>query len=154
VVNRTVPHSDILHGANEPDPSLQPDKELNSAEKINQGNVIGEGFGPGQQHDNKRPLKDGAHTLGLGHQWEVGTQVLDKGAGVKAETGHSTGSPGICWSLRTVRHPLSLRTARPFSFSWGSASMRSNCKAFSQLVIKGFRPLVGGTISGLVVLVL
>jgi hypothetical protein len=32
--------------------------------------------------------------------------------------------------------------------------MRSNCKAFSQLVIKGERPLVGGTISGLIVLVL
>jgi hypothetical protein len=30
--------------------------------------------------------------------------------------------------------------------------MRSNCKAFSQLVTKGERPLVGGTISGLVVL--
>jgi hypothetical protein len=30
--------------------------------------------------------------------------------------------------------------------------MRSNCKAFSQLVIKGKRPLVGGAISGLVVL--
>jgi hypothetical protein len=30
--------------------------------------------------------------------------------------------------------------------------MRSNCEAFSQLVIKGERPLVGGTISGLVVL--
>jgi hypothetical protein len=30
--------------------------------------------------------------------------------------------------------------------------MRSNCKAFSQLVIKGERPLVGGTISGLLVL--
>ena len=30
--------------------------------------------------------------------------------------------------------------------------MRSNCKAFSQLVIKGERPHVGGTISGLVVL--
>jgi hypothetical protein len=30
--------------------------------------------------------------------------------------------------------------------------MRSNCKAFSQLVIKGERTLVGGTISGLVVL--
>jgi hypothetical protein len=29
--------------------------------------------------------------------------------------------------------------------------MRSNCKAFSQLVIKGERLLVGGTISGLVV---
>jgi hypothetical protein len=32
--------------------------------------------------------------------------------------------------------------------------MRSNCKAFSQLVIKRERPLVGGTISGLVALVL
>ena len=30
--------------------------------------------------------------------------------------------------------------------------MRSSCKAFSQLVIKGGRLLVGGTISGLVVL--
>ena len=30
--------------------------------------------------------------------------------------------------------------------------MRSNCKAFPQLVIKGERTLVGGTISGLVVL--
>jgi hypothetical protein len=30
--------------------------------------------------------------------------------------------------------------------------MRSKCKAFSQLVIKGERPVVGGTISGLVVL--
>ena len=30
--------------------------------------------------------------------------------------------------------------------------MRSSCGAFSQLVIKGERPLVGGTISGLVAL--
>jgi hypothetical protein len=30
--------------------------------------------------------------------------------------------------------------------------MRSNCKAFSQLVIKGERSLVGGAISGLVCL--
>ena len=30
--------------------------------------------------------------------------------------------------------------------------MRSNCKAFSQLVIKRAGPIVGGTISGLVVL--
>jgi hypothetical protein len=30
--------------------------------------------------------------------------------------------------------------------------MRSSCKAFSQLVIKGERPLVGCAISGLVVL--
>jgi hypothetical protein len=41
---------------------------------------------------------------------------------------------------------------RERSFSWGSASMRSSCGAFSQLVIKGVEPLVGGTISGLVVL--
>jgi hypothetical protein len=32
--------------------------------------------------------------------------------------------------------------------------MRSNCKVFSQLVIKGGGPLVGGAISGMVVLVL
>jgi hypothetical protein len=30
--------------------------------------------------------------------------------------------------------------------------MRSSCKAFSQLVIKGERPIVGGAILGLVVL--
>jgi hypothetical protein len=41
---------------------------------------------------------------------------------------------------------------RERSFSWGNASMRSSCGAFSQLVIKGWGPLVGGTISGLVVL--
>jgi hypothetical protein len=41
---------------------------------------------------------------------------------------------------------------RERSFSWGNASMSSSCKAFSQLVIKGERPLVGGTISGLVAL--
>jgi hypothetical protein len=43
---------------------------------------------------------------------------------------------------------------RERSFSWGSASIRSSCGAFSQLVIKGGVPLVGGTIFGLVVLVL
>jgi hypothetical protein len=32
--------------------------------------------------------------------------------------------------------------------------MRYNCKAFSQLVIKGERPPLSGTIPGLVVLVL
>jgi hypothetical protein len=42
---------------------------------------------------------------------------------------------------------------RERSFRWGNASMRPNCRAFNQLVIKGERPLVGGTISGLVVLV-
>jgi hypothetical protein len=36
----------------------------------------------------------------------------------------------------------------------GNDSMRSKSKAFSQLVIKGERPLVGGTIPGLVVLIL
>jgi hypothetical protein len=41
---------------------------------------------------------------------------------------------------------------RKRNFSWGNASRRSSCKAFSQLVNKGGRPLVGGTISGLVVL--
>jgi hypothetical protein len=41
---------------------------------------------------------------------------------------------------------------RERSFSWGSASMRPSCQAFSQLVIKGERPLVGGTISELAVL--
>ena len=43
---------------------------------------------------------------------------------------------------------------RERSFSWGNASMRSSCKAFPQLVIKGERPHVSGTISGLLVLVL
>ena len=43
---------------------------------------------------------------------------------------------------------------RERGFSWGSASMRSSCKALSQLVIKGEGPHVGGTIPGLVVLVL
>jgi hypothetical protein len=41
---------------------------------------------------------------------------------------------------------------RERSFSWESASMRSSCGAFSQLVIKQGEPIVGGTISGLVVL--
>jgi hypothetical protein len=40
---------------------------------------------------------------------------------------------------------------RERSFSWGSASMRSSCGTFSQLVMKQGGPLVGGTISGLVV---
>ena len=41
---------------------------------------------------------------------------------------------------------------RERSFSWGSASMRSSCGAFSQLVIKWREPLVGGTTFGLVFL--
>jgi hypothetical protein len=47
-----------------------------------------------------------------------------------------------------------LNTAGVITEKGGNASMRSNCKAFSQLVIKGKRPLVGGSISELVVLVL
>jgi hypothetical protein len=43
---------------------------------------------------------------------------------------------------------------RERSFSWGSAFMRSSCGEFSQLLIKWGGPLVGGAISGLVVLVL
>ena len=38
---------------------------------------------------------------------------------------------------------------RERSFSWGNASMRSSCGAFSQLVIKVRGPLVVGNISGL-----
>jgi hypothetical protein len=38
---------------------------------------------------------------------------------------------------------------RERSFSWRNASTRSSCKAFSQLMIKGGGPLVGGAISGL-----
>ena len=41
---------------------------------------------------------------------------------------------------------------REKSFSWGSASMRSSCGAFSHLAINRGGPFVGGTISGLVVL--
>jgi hypothetical protein len=41
---------------------------------------------------------------------------------------------------------------RERSFSWGNASMRSNCKAFSQLVISVGGPIVGGAIPGLAVL--
>jgi hypothetical protein len=41
---------------------------------------------------------------------------------------------------------------RERSFSWGNASMGSSCGTFSQLVIKKGGSLVGGAISGLVVL--
>ena len=41
---------------------------------------------------------------------------------------------------------------RERSFSWGNVSIRSSCKAFSQLVIKGGGPLVDDAICGLVVL--
>jgi hypothetical protein len=41
---------------------------------------------------------------------------------------------------------------RERSFSWGNASMRSSCKAFSHLVIQGEEPLVDGIIPGLAVL--
>ena len=53
-------------------------------------------------------------------------------------------------SLVSTWHSWSYHRER--NFSWGNVSMRSSCGAFSQLVIKGFRPLVGGIISGLVVL--
>jgi hypothetical protein len=59
---------------------------------------------------------------------------------------------GVLASFMSTWHSWSYHRER--SFSWGNASIRSNCKTFSQLVIKGERPLVGGTISGLVVLVL
>jgi hypothetical protein len=54
------------------------------------------------------------------------------------------------WFCVSTWHSWSYHRGR--SFSWGNASMRSSCKAFSQLVIKGRGPLVGGTISELVVL--
>jgi hypothetical protein len=57
---------------------------------------------------------------------------------------------GVLAGFVSTWHSWSYHRER--SFSWGNASMRSNCKAFSQLVIKGERSLVGGTISGLVVL--
>jgi hypothetical protein len=41
---------------------------------------------------------------------------------------------------------------RERSFSWGSASIRSSCGPFSQLVIKGRGPLVGSAIPGLIIL--
>jgi hypothetical protein len=41
---------------------------------------------------------------------------------------------------------------REGNFSWGNVSMRSNCKAFSQLVMKWGVPILGGAILGLVVL--
>ena len=42
--------------------------------------------------------------------------------------------------------------ARERSFSWGSASMRSSCGAFSQLVIKRGGGLVSDAVSGMVIL--
>jgi hypothetical protein len=41
---------------------------------------------------------------------------------------------------------------RERSLPWGNDSMRSSCKAFSQLVVKRAGPMVDGAISGLVVL--
>jgi hypothetical protein len=62
------------------------------------------------------------------------------------------GRQSVVASFVSTWHSWSYHRER--SFSWGNASMRSNCKTFSQLVIKGESPLVGGTTSGLVVLVL
>jgi hypothetical protein len=58
----------------------------------------------------------------------------------------------LYWLVLTSQRDTGWSYHRERSFSWGSASMRSSCKAFSQLVIKWGGPLVGGTISGLVVL--
>jgi hypothetical protein len=54
----------------------------------------------------------------------------------------------LCVNLSQVE----VITEKERRFSWGSSSRRSSCGAFSQLVIKGGGPFVGGTISGLVVL--
>ena len=54
------------------------------------------------------------------------------------------------WFCVSTWHSWSYHRER--SFSWGNTSMRSSCKAFSQLVIKGEGPIVSGAIPGLVVL--
>lgn len=51
-----------------------------------------------------------------------------------------------------LRNQLYWSYHRERSFRWGNGSMRSSWKAFSQLVVKCGRPLVGSAISGLVVL--
>ena len=56
------------------------------------------------------------------------------------------------WFCVATRHKLEFSAIREKSLSWGNASVRSSCKASSQLVIKGGRPIVGGAIPGLVVL--
>jgi hypothetical protein len=68
-----------------------------------------------------------------------------------AETLHSSDSHLVYW-LVLCQLDTSWSYHRERSFSWGNASTRSSYKAFSQLVIKWERPLVGGTSSGLVVL--
>ena len=57
----------------------------------------------------------------------------------------------LYWQV-LCQHDTGWSYHRERSFSWGSASMRSICKAFSQLVIKARGPFVSGAISGLVVL--
>jgi hypothetical protein len=47
--------------------------------------------------------------------------------------------PSVLASFVSIWHSWSYHWER--SFSWGSASMRSNCGAFSLLVIKGEDPL-------------
>jgi hypothetical protein len=54
------------------------------------------------------------------------------------------------WFCVSTWHKLDYHRER--SLPWGNASMRSSCKAFSQLVIKGGGLIVGGAIPGLVVL--
>jgi hypothetical protein len=66
--------------------------------------------------------------------------------------GHQTVLGVLLASFVSTWHSWSYHRER--SFMWGNASMRSSCGAFSQLVIKGERPLVGGTIPGLVDLIL
>ena len=56
--------------------------------------------------------------------------------------------PSVLAGFVSTWHKLELSQ----SFSWENASMRSSCKALYQLVIKKGGPLVGGVISGLVVL--
>ena len=70
----------------------------------------------------------------------------------------------LYWLALCVNLTLAGVNHRERSLSWGKASMRSSCKAFSQLVIKGggpsplwvvpslAQPIVGGAIPGLVVL--
>jgi hypothetical protein len=54
------------------------------------------------------------------------------------------------WFCVSTWHSWSYHRER--SISWGNASMRFSCKAFSQLVIKMGGPIVGGAVPGLVVL--
>jgi hypothetical protein len=54
--------------------------------------------------------------------------------------GHWLKAKALYW-LVLCQPDASWSYHRERSFSWGDASMRSSCKAFSQLVIKGKGPL-------------